>query len=52
MFNLVVSPREAIRPFSVAVALRAVDVSLFMCRLAVSDHIRFGELFGRLAMRV
>ena len=49
MFNLVVLPREAIRPFSVAVALRAVDVLLFMSRCAVSDHISFaGELSGRI----
>jgi hypothetical protein len=53
MFNLVVQPREAVRPFSAAVASRAVDVLLFMCRLVVSDHIRFaGELFEGSAMRV
>jgi len=53
VFNLVVNPCEAIRPFSVAVAHRAVDESLFMRRFVVSDHIRFaGELFGGSAMLV
>jgi hypothetical protein len=53
VFNPVVGPREAIQPFSFAVALRAVDELLFMCRFVVSDHICFaGELFGGSAMLV
>jgi hypothetical protein len=53
MFNLVVEPREAIRPFSVALELRAVDVLLFVCRFAVSGHISFaGELSVGSAMLV
>jgi hypothetical protein len=47
MFNLVVLPREAIRPFSATVILRAVDVFLLMYRFEVSHHIRFaGERSG------
>lgn len=53
MCNPVVVPREAHRPFSVAVALRAVDELLFMYRLEVSAQIRFAtEMFHGLAMRV
>jgi hypothetical protein len=53
MCNLMVDPREAVRPFSGAVALRAVDELLVMCRLVVSDHIHFaGELSAGSAVPV
>jgi hypothetical protein len=53
MLNQVVVPRKAIVPYAVAPGLRAVDEFLFMCRIVVSDHIRFaGELAGGSAVQV
>jgi hypothetical protein len=53
MLDLVVDPREAMLPFAVAVAPRAVDVLLVMRRLVVSVHIRFaGELSRGSTVRV
>jgi hypothetical protein len=39
MLDLVVRSREAIFSFAVAVAFRAVNELLVVCRFVVSDHV-------------